>query len=614
MGARLGFLLALAVHPVLAGGVAAPAVPGKTVPAVKVDTVGYPNDWAKTGVLNFMPVAVTVVDEQGQTVLRLPASAVTPLGLDAASKDEVWRADFSALTATGRYRLAFDGAKRGQSDPFDIGPGVYSRALMAAQKMFYYQRTRCALTEPYTLWDEGDDDYTRLSPSHTYGDVGWLLDDYPAKQHKWTLAKGWFDAGNYDMYVASTAPTVCTLLMAFELQPAAFGDSNGIPESGNGVPDILDEATWGLDWMLSLQAPEGAFRAREAVMRLGEVPEGTASKDKTTRWISAVASASTAKACAAFATAARIYRPFDGKRAGAYARAAQRAWAWLKAHPQRLTLSVPGSDQPLWDDGAEYPSEAGARAAAAFAMWRSFRLQDALADLRARWADPQLSAERLEGGWPNVGRFAVLGAALDLDGPNDLRAQGRQRLMDHVAPLQKRVEADGYRCALKPDEYYWGSPSVLMQKAFFLALAARLDPSGHAWAREAARDQWHWVLGRNPNACSLVSRVGKGPTRIYHTEWGKKKSPPPGFLIDGPNFSNAAFLSPDAPAKALLWYSPKDLASGVKAGDPFHNDQNDLWEGGFVPKDSWSTGWWVVTEVDILYNADLVLAGALIAP
>jgi uncharacterized protein (DUF1501 family) len=56
------------------------------------------------------------------------------------------------------------------------------------------------------------------------------------------------------------------------------------------------------------------------------------------------------------------------------------------------------------------------------------------------------------------------------------------------------------------------------------------------------------------------------------------------------------------------------LASGVKAGDPWHNDQRDLWEGGFVEKDKWDTGWWVVTEVDVYYNAALVLAGALIVP
>lgn len=597
-----------------AAGVPAPAVPGVNVPAVKVNTVGYPAAWPKTAVVNFKPTAVRVQDESGKEVMLLPASAIKSRGLDPASQDQVWQADFSSLSITGRYRLAFEGAQSGSSDAFAVGEQPYERALVASQKMFYYQRTRTTLSEPYTLWDEGDDDYTRPVASHLHDDVGWLLDSYPEKKRKLELKKGWFDAGNYDMYIASTAPTVSTLLLAYEISPAAFGDANGIPESGNGIPDVLDECTWGLDWMLSMQAREGAFYAREAVMRLGTVPEGSAGIDTTTRWVSTWATASTAKACAAFATAARVYLPFDKRRSEDYARAAQRAWAWLKAHPDRQTLKVEGSDQPLWDDGAEYSSEAGARAAAAFGMWRSFRGKDALQDLEDRWGDPQLSAGQMQGGWPNIGRFAVLGAAMDPRSPDALRAEGRQRLLTFVDTLRSTWEADGYRCALKKDEYYWGSPSVLMQKAFLLALAAKLDPKGHAWAAEAARDQWHWLLGRNPNGYSLVSRVGKGPTRIYHTEWGKKKSPPPGFLIDGPNFANAAFLSPDAPAKALLWFSPKDLRSGVKAGDPFHNAQDDLWEGGFVEPNSWSTGWWVVTEVDILYNADLVLAGALIVP
>lgn len=618
--AELFVLLFLGAR-VQAAGVPAPAQPGVNTPWVKVNTVGYPAAWAKQAVVSAKPLSAAILELSGAWRQDLDLSGMEARGWDAAADEELWQIDFSALTRTGRYVLKVDLGRDAAgpwltSSPFVVSAAPYDRALVAAQKMFYYQRDRTQLVEPYTLWDEDDDPgaYTRAGVPHLHENVGWDLDAYPQRTERWPTVKGWFDAGNFDMYIPSTAPAAQTLLMAWELAPEAFGDANGIPESGNGIPDILDECRWGLDWIVSLQTKDGAFRAREATQKLGEVPEGDASLDRTVRWVSGIASASTAKACAVLALAARLYRPYSRQLSEDYARAARRAWAWLRRHPEKVVFDSHGSDQPLWDDGPEYPQEDGCRAAAAFEIWRSFRDPAALEELRARWDRPALNAEGLSGGWPNIGRFAVLGVLRDADSPPELRAEARRRLLAAVAPWKAVVERDGYRCALRPDEYYWGSPSVLLEKAALMMLAWREDPVGRAWCREAARDQWHWVLGRNPNAYSLVSRVGRGPTRIYHLEWGKKKVPPPGYLVDGPNFHNAAFLSPKAPAKALLWFAPWDLASGVKVGDPWHNAQEDLWEGGFVPRQRWDTGWWVVTEVDIYYNAALVLAGALIVP
>ena len=145
--------------------------------------------------------------------------------------------------------------------------------------------TRTALEEPYARWDK--DTYTRAQPSHVHDDVGWDLESYPAKKKKWKLDAGWHDAGNYDMYVPSTAPSAQALLLAYEWAPAAFDDEAlAIPESGNGVPDILDEARWGLRWVLSMQEPDGAFRHREAVM--ASSPELPADQDRTVRWVAGV--------------------------------------------------------------------------------------------------------------------------------------------------------------------------------------------------------------------------------------------------------------------------------------------------------------------------------------
>src|SRR5262245_24729032 len=81
----------------------APAMPGKNVPAIKVDTVGYPVSWKKIGIFNIEPKNVAVKNEKGETVLALGADKISARGVDASSKDPVWQVDFSELKTPGRY-------------------------------------------------------------------------------------------------------------------------------------------------------------------------------------------------------------------------------------------------------------------------------------------------------------------------------------------------------------------------------------------------------------------------------------------------------------------------------------------------------------------------------
>lgn len=49
------------------------------------------------------------------------------------------------------------------------------------------------------------------------------------------------------------AKSVADLLIAYDANPELFSDSIGIPESGNGVPDVADEVRYELEWMLKMQ-------------------------------------------------------------------------------------------------------------------------------------------------------------------------------------------------------------------------------------------------------------------------------------------------------------------------------------------------------------------------
>jgi endoglucanase len=585
-------------------------MPGKNVPAIKVDTVGYPTGWRKVAISNVPPEGMTVTDETGTVALSIPASRVTPMGVDAASGDTVWRVDFSDLKKPGRYVIRNGSAK---SDPFRVGDDVYRNVLALAQKAFYFQRTRTALVKPYAVF-EGDE-FIRAGISHAHDDVGWLFEDFPDKKRRIALDAGWHDAGNFDMYVPSTAPSAHGLLRAYERHPALFADQDtNIPESGNGVPDVLDEARWGLRWVLSMQAEDGGFRVREANAIIAEPGNVGADLDRTARWVDRVGSASTGKGCALAATAARVYGRFDKSFAARAEQAARNAWAWLERHPERVTVPAVGKaaiEQPyqLWDDGPAVKTDVGARFLAATEMWKSFRLPAALDSIRKLLQNPETGPYKFPyGSWTNLTRWGMTTLAFDPESPLDVREEAKKRLLTAALSMKEAVQKDGYLCATLPRDYYWGSNANLLDKAVLLATAAELDPSGFAWAGQAARDQWHWILGRNPNGFSMVTRVGKGPTTLYHAEWGPKfPKVPPGYLVNGPNHQDMGFLAPNAPAKALLWEAPHDLAeSGVPKGGLWHWAQSDLWEGGFIPRDTWTTGWWFVNEPDIFYNMLLV--------
>ncbi len=589
--------------------VPAPAEPGKNVPAIKVNTVGYPRDWTKVVVFNVEPVGAVVRDAKGAVALTVTPALISERGVDAASKDPVWQVDLSALTAPGTY-VAEVGKHR--SDPFTVGDGVYSEFLELAQKHFYFQRCRTALTAPYAVHAGGS--YLRDAACHDHDEIGWDLEEYPEKKHRRKLVGGWHDAGNFDMYVSSTAPTAQALLLAFELRPDLFRDRDlNIPESGNGLPDLLDEVRWGLDWVLAMQDESGGFHQREALMGFSD--PGSAAADKGARWVSGLGTASTAKGVAVLALASRVYAAHDAKYAARCADASRAGWKWLRAHPERLLVDGHGSEQPLWDDGADVDAVTGARLNAAAEVWRAFREPEALAEAERLMKERDSQASALhQGAWGNLSRWGLIALAQDPKTPAPLRTEARQRVVAAAELLRDGVEkTDGYRCATEATGYYWGHNSNLMEKAHVLAMAGRLAPE-KKWTLEAARDQLHWILGRNPNGYSMVTRVGKGPDVIYHAEWGAADKPVPGYLIGGPNAVEMKELAPGAPAKAILWESQQPLRSGLPAGSLWHAEQTDLWDGHWAEEENWDTGWWTVTEPDIYYNANLVLAAAAVAP
>jgi len=181
-------------------------------------------------------------------------TAQSPKGNFVAT--DVWQCDFSTFSKPGEYVVMVD--RMGISYPFHIGKDVYREAFIQTCRSLYHHRSGIALTEPYTKYERDAPQnpistpgfrlrYTRFRSmdatmeSQTLKDLEDQFDDSVDTRNMW----GWYqDAGDWDSYVTH-AVVPAFLLTTFELKPHNFADGElNIPESGNGIPDIIDEASW----------------------------------------------------------------------------------------------------------------------------------------------------------------------------------------------------------------------------------------------------------------------------------------------------------------------------------------------------------------------------------
>lgn len=142
---------------------------------------------------------------------------------------------------------------------------------------------------------------------------------------KLDVSGGWHvdEIGSRD--VAKGCRTINTLLLAYELYPDAFGDAMGIPESGNGIPDILDEVKYEIDWLLKMQDAKS-----------GAVYASVSSVDNKTAgyilYIDKITMDATIHFAAAMAKFSYLYQSYDLEFATLCLKAADRAYRYAEQY------------------------------------------------------------------------------------------------------------------------------------------------------------------------------------------------------------------------------------------------------------------------------------------
>ncbi|HEX7297035.1 MAG TPA: glycoside hydrolase family 9 protein, partial [Pyrinomonadaceae bacterium] len=213
---------------------------------IRINQTGYrPTDKKIALIFSKTPLAGNFLVQNAstrQTVYRGPLREV-PAGSWGGNFSHYYELDFSRLRQRGRMLLRLASADIASRE-FLIGPPLpYQNDLL-----FFMRQQRCGYNPYLDVVCHTRDGKTLYGPMPD----GTVID----------ASGGWHDAGDQLKYLITGSNATARMLLAFELAPNTFPDlvdAMGRAQP-NGIPDVLDEAKWGLDWIHKLHpAPDQLF-------------------------------------------------------------------------------------------------------------------------------------------------------------------------------------------------------------------------------------------------------------------------------------------------------------------------------------------------------------------
>ncbi|MFF7389077.1 glycoside hydrolase family 9 protein [Streptomyces scabiei] len=527
----------------LLGGVPPEVYEPDTGPRVRVNQVAYLPAGPKNATLVTDAAAKLPWQLKNASGAVVARGQSTPRGLDASSGQRVHSIDFGAYRKRGTgFTLVADGET---SRPFDIDPAAYERLRLDSLKYYYTQRSGTPISDDLRPGYGRAAGHVDVAPNQGDGDV-------PCQpgvcDYRLDVTGGWYDAGDHGKYVVNGGISTWEVLSTYERalhartgKAGKLGDGSlDIPESGNKVPDLLDEVRWELDFLLKMQVPKGKPLAGMAHHKIHDeqwtgLPLMPAD-DPQKRELHPPSTAATLNLAATAAQAARLYRPYDPAFAAKALRAARTAWAAALEHPAVYASESDGIGGGTYADN-NVTDEFYWAAAQLYLTTGQKTFQDHVL------ASPVHTADIFGPIGFDWARTAAAGR-LDLATvPN--RLPGRDKVRQSVLKAADRylatLKAHPYGMPYAPENnlYDWGSNHQILNNAVVLATA--YDISGASKYREGAIQSMDYLFGRNALNISYVTGYGEVDARNQHSRWyahqldPDQPNPPAGTLAGGPN-------------------------------------------------------------------------------
>ncbi|MES2201173.1 MAG: glycoside hydrolase family 9 protein, partial [candidate division FCPU426 bacterium] len=614
---------------------------------IKMDHFGYRSVDPKIAYFTASPGTVEIHRSSDDSLAyAVPVGSVTDKLADTSwnngcytayiDNDHVWWVDFSALTETGRFYILSTTLNLRSYD-FSINDSIYLAPLLATLKAMYLQR--CGTAHPATYAGNWADNSVCHPQDAAVTRACGTMTDYGTLN----LSGGWHDAGDYNKYIGDTS--VCgynwngdsgdalwQMFSAYDLNPTLFYDGQGnIPESGNGIPDILDECKWGLDWYLKMQMPDKhVLSVVHAENYTGGSP---ASTDLTRRYYFYDGTAKTRRSqaiwVACVAHGARIFAGIDPVYSATLKAAALATWTtWVSG--------APSTEEKLWAAAEVFrmdPTQTAAKTYVdGYATWSAYV-----------WISYYSAMSRAV-----ITYIQASGATAAT--VNGMKTNWGNKVNNTF--YWNQAPRDHYNSGIAQTDYFWSSNGVKADYGMSLVWGVKLGATGSYSSVSClahAEDFLHYLHGANPMNMVYMSGtqdmggVGLGAKHgiyhLYHGWFGSYGSafsksrfigkpsgvtdslypyyagtdnygipdndvstygPPPGFVVDGPTYqyhdwgcgANGMSMPPNLPGEAAAPYA--------KA----YRDWNWVDPGGYLSVP------WIVNETGIYYCTSYTLLAA----
>ncbi|MFN3404308.1 MAG: glycoside hydrolase family 9 protein [Cytophagaceae bacterium] len=542
---------------------------------------------------------------------------------DVVSGDRIWWYDFSTLSTPGVYYV-YDATNNARSYRFEIRDDIYTEVLRQATRTFYYQRCGVAKTSANAGagWADGACHIGSLQDLNCRAFVSSGTGSSATEKN---LSGGWHDAGDHNKYVNFAYKAVQDMLLAYEEAPGVWTDDFNIPESGNGIPDLLDEVKYELDWLLKMQNANGSVNCMVG-MRPGGTINTPPSTDNVQRFYGPATTSATLSAAAMYALGAIQYRNFPSLTtyATTLQNAAINAWSWAVANPAVTWYNTGNLSAGEQEVNATVLAERKIAAASFLAVltgnatYRTYFESNYTTINWYAWPgasedfglvqDAMLYYSKATGANATVVSNILTRYTSEV---NKTGSFGRLYVKFNTTPM-----ADPYRAFLY--SYGWGSNEYKCRASqiYLNMLQYNLSSANHPGYRNAAAGYVHYMHGVNPTSFAYLTNMSaygaeNSINEIYHI-WFKDGNalwdrvgtstygPPPGFVPVGPN-----------PGYARDGCCPSGC--GTAAANSLCNTAlitPPLSQPAAKSYKDWNTGWpqnsWTVTENAIYNNATYI--------
>ncbi|MFL5599641.1 MAG: glycoside hydrolase family 9 protein [Gemmatimonadaceae bacterium] len=507
--------------------------------AIRINQLGYLPDAPKIAVFCALGKSelrsFTVTDAAGRQILQRSPLAAKPFGPCITN----YRLDFSSVKATGGYHISAGGIT---SPLVRIRDNVYAGA---ADTLLYYMREQRSGFNPLFK-----------TVVHTHDGI--VVDDHVRAGKFVPVTGGWADASDYLQYVMTSANATFVMLMAYRDHPNAFADqfdSRGLPER-NGIPDVLDEARHGLEWLVRMfpsdsemynqlgddrdhtywdlpptdSADYGWGKGKERpIYPCTGKPQGLFKYKNRSDGFASTAG----KYASAFALAAAVYKTRDPAFATKLRQRAMAAYTIGKKFPG-VCQGAPGR-APYFYEEDNWVDDMELAAAELFSLTRrpDF-LRDALDYASREPVTPWMGADTAKHyqwfPWHNNGHHEIWRTA---------NAAERKIVADYyrkgLAAVVSRAD-NGFRIGVP---FIWCSNNLMASFATQAYLYRRM--TGDSQFREYEQAALDWLFGTNPWGVSMVIGLphdgvfARDPHSVVAKEMHVELT---GALLDGPVYSS----------------------------------------------------------------------------